>query len=124
MPRVSCKIIQSQLEDMVWCKDVFCYNYEWPKQRACDFSKYSYDSAHVLVKEWCNKSNDSYLVWAGQDEDDFEFTVAHHAAYVEAAAFVDMMVIVPPGGAIFDAGMRIRNMWPTNRVFDAYEHGG
>ena len=95
-------------------KDYFCHNYGWPATLSCHYPKYGIEASHALCREAARRGDYFFSIWADQPDDGYQFTSDDVAGYPETLEWVTFMTEADINGPIFERGLLVRALVPTN----------
>ena len=94
-------------------KDVFCWNYTYPRQMVLTYAKYDgLDATHTLCREFCLRGNYFFNLWVNQDEEIRPFTDEEINGYADSEEFLNLLTSVPVDSDVFIKGTEIRKIIP------------
>jgi len=94
-------------------RDVFCWNYDYPRQMTLTYAKYDgTEATHTLCKEFCLRGNYFFNVWINQDDEVRPFTDAEINGYQDSEEFVNLLTSVSADSDVFIKGSEIRRIVP------------
>ena len=105
--------------DRVGCKAragvarAWCLGHAWPRQKSYSYSKYDVAPANMLAREVARKANYFFRMWL-EAEHDLEYTDEMLASYEETFEWVDWLCGQDVEGPAFEAGIKIRHMFPSS----------